>query len=172
MPRRIAAALGGGAAGAFAVVAILGVIVSGLVVPPVVYGLFFGPGDRRTACGSSAIHGSVRDRSSPATMHSFLVQDRFGRVWGTVHFADEYTETNTGRFQPTPDYDYLRGRFEQYETELAGGLPDAERLGDQYGWMVSLRPRLVAVDGADIELLCAFVTRREDELWLTAVPQA
>ncbi|MGR9092204.1 MAG: hypothetical protein ACU85U_16665 [Gammaproteobacteria bacterium] len=92
-------------------------------------------------------------------------------MWGTAHFAVEVSTTIAGRFLPTPDYDYLRERFEQHEAELADGLPDAQRLGEQYDWMVSLRPRLVPVDGADIDLLCAFVTRREGELWLTVVPQ-
>lgn len=100
---------------------------------------------------------------------SCLVQDRLARVWGTAQVERASPEAWHGRFVPMPDFEYLRGLFEEYEALSPHAPGDVQRRGELDAWLVGLRPQLVPIEGDPLALLSLVVTRTEAGLEFTAL---
>jgi hypothetical protein len=103
---------------------------------------------------------------------SYLVQDRHARVWGTAVVETVLAEAYVGRFSPTPDFYYLRSLFEEYETQVRTKAADMTRIGELFAQLVALRPRLVPMEGDELQLLCVLIGKTDDGFSFTGIRYA
>lgn len=87
------------------------------------------------------------------TPETFIVQDKLFRVWGKLLLEREDAIGYYGKFEPMPDFNYLRGKFEEYAGLVTSGFGNVERINELNKWIVDLRPQLVSADGQELELL-------------------
>ena len=64
---------------------------------------------------------------------------------------------NFGRFEPMPDFAYLRARFEEYDESLSRNYGEITQAAHLNKWIVGLRPKLVSNEADEVELLSAYV---------------
>ena len=92
------------------------------------------------------------------TSEIFIVQDKLFRVWGKLALEKEDASGYYGKFEPMPDFNYLRGKFEEYERLLISGFENLEKIDELNRWVVELRPQLISTDGQEFELLGAYIS--------------
>ncbi len=66
-----------------------------------------------------------------------------------------------GKFIPMPDFQYLQGKFEEYELLLTSDFQNFELLAELTNWIVELSPRLVSDLGKELPLLSAEIRSLE-----------
>lgn len=62
---------------------------------------------------------------------------------------------------PMPDFQFLKGKFEEHEQLLASNFQDLPKLSELTNWIVELRPRLVSIAGKELPLLSAEIRALE-----------
>lgn len=87
----------------------------------------------------------------------FLVQDNLFRVWGKVSVENINSSVCEGSFQALPDFQFLKGRFAEYQALIESSQQGFFEIAALNDWMVKLAPKLVATSGTEIPLICAFV---------------
>lgn len=92
-----------------------------------------------------------------AQVRVYLVQDKLFRVWGKVSLQRETNAICEGRFEPLPDFRYLRGRFVEYQSLIRKTHQHFVEIAALNDWMVKLEPKLVPASGEDIRLISACV---------------
>ncbi len=60
-----------------------------------------------------------------------------------------------------PDFQYLKGKFEEHEQLLISDFQNLEQLTELTNWIVELRPRLVSDLGKELPLLSAEIRSLE-----------
>ena len=92
-----------------------------------------------------------------AQLPVYLVQDKLFRVWGKVSLHHDTNAICEGRFEPLPDFRYLRGRFAEYQSLTRKTHQHFFEIAALNNWMVKLEPKLVPVSGEEIQLISACV---------------